>query len=175
MPPKPLYREPKPRRIPKRLRNMTLIGAFNCLDGAVIFADRQVTIQDYAEWEGDKIKYFEFSGVTRVLMTGTGSTDTIDALWESFVIAIRENLFVDVHKIRELIVNVVSEFYKKSIAPVPRDDRPQMKLIWAIQQIQPISMDSPIVFKTDQLINTTIGRYYFTGSPVLLTQYLSDQ
>ncbi|MBB5062631.1 hypothetical protein [Granulicella mallensis] len=47
-----------------------------------MLADGQETITDYAKWSVNKIKSAELIGQFRCVMTGAGSADTIDMIWE---------------------------------------------------------------------------------------------
>jgi hypothetical protein len=85
---KPRPRFPFPPRHLARPKRMTLIGAFKCVDGAVLFADGQETIPNYAKFEVDKLYYIEFQSRFRVLMTAAGQSDAIDMLWERVATAL---------------------------------------------------------------------------------------
>src|SRR5260370_34473854 len=89
-PPSPFYIR-KTQRLPERKR-MTLIGALPCGGGAVLLADRQETITDYAKWDVDKIKHAELQGHYRFLMAGAGDGNTIDMIWEEVVDAWQQAL-----------------------------------------------------------------------------------
>src|SRR5437016_4309873 len=85
MPKPPLpFHIPKPQRLAEGKR-MTLIGTLPVGGGAVLLADRQETISDYAKWDVDKIKHAELQGQYRFLMAGAGDANTIDMVWEEVI------------------------------------------------------------------------------------------
>jgi hypothetical protein len=158
---------------------MTLIGAFHCPNAVVIFADRQETITDYAKWDEGKI-YFLESADYRIVVAGAGDPDPINEIWEAIINSIARNrqkttvpTYTD---LKELIRRIVGTVTKKTVFPVPRDQRPSCELIWALQ---PRGASVPgtggiDLFRTYRLSCTEIATHYLTGNPVLLTKYLSD-
>lgn len=157
---------------------MTLIGAFNVQNAVVLFADRQETITDYAKWDEGKI-YFLESGDYRIAVAGAGDPDPINEIWENVINIVARNrqrttpAYAD---LKDLIRRIVGTVTKKTIFPVPRDQRPNCELIWALQ---PRGASLPgtggiDLFRTYRLSCTEIVTHYLTGNPVLLMKYLSD-
>jgi hypothetical protein len=153
---------------------MTLIGAFKCPSGVVLLADRQETIADYAKWDVGKIAHFELSGEHRVFMAGAGDSDTIDMINEQVIEAWAKDASRSNADIKALILRTLFKITKKSILPYANRDRPCVNLIWAIQQISNPGINSIELFRTSGLAVNSIRRPYFTGSPLLLTHFLSD-
>ena len=115
---------------------MTLIGALPCNGGAVLLADRQETISDYAKWDVDKIKQAELAGQYRFQMAGAGDGNTIDMIWEEVVDAWQQALPGSLGQpvnLKKLILGVVRRITKENILPYPGADRPWVELIWTIQ------------------------------------------
>ncbi len=155
---------------------MTLIGALPCGGGAVLLADRQETITDYAKWDANKIKHAEVQGQYRFLMAGAGDGNTIDMVWEEVIDEWRNALpgsLAQPINLKKLIVSVVRRITKESILPYPSGDQPLVELIWAIQQVTP-AIQSPSLFRTYGLAVNSITRPYFSGNPIQLMQYLSE-
>jgi len=188
MPPKPTYPFPRPRLL-ERPKRVTLIGAIRCMDGVVMLADRQETIPDYAKWDVNKIAHFELADNHRCLMAGSGDSDVIEMIKQHVIAAwsgvppVSANMVIkavsqgvnDINELRPLIIRVVSAITKKCILPWPQKDRPYVDLIWAIQRLTaPFVPGSIDVFRTYRLSVSTIDKFFFTGSPWLLTKYLSD-
>ena len=176
---------PKPRfpfhypRLPERPKLATLIGAFKCPGGAVLLADRQETITDYAKWDVGKIAHLEMEGRYRFFMAGAGDPDTIDMIKEQVTdawikIPAPASRTLSAADLKSLIVRVVATTTKKCILPYPRRDRPNVSLIWAIQQIANHGIGSIELFRTSGLAVNQIRKFRFDGSPLFLTQYLSD-
>jgi len=160
----------------RRETPMTLIGALPVGGGAVLLADRQETISDYAKWDVDKIKHAELQGQYRFLMAGAGDGNTIDMLWEEVVDDWRKALPGSLGQpmnLKKLIVIAIRRLTKERILQYPSGDQPFVDLIWAIQQITP-AIDSPLLFRTYGLAVNSIRRPYFSGNPIQLMQYLSD-
>ncbi|MBI4478992.1 MAG: hypothetical protein HY651_03115 [Acidobacteria bacterium] len=156
---------------------VTLIGAFRCPDGVVLFADRQETIADYAKWDADKIKHLELHDCFRLLMTGSGDSDTLEMVWEEFLKQWKINKPEQPSDIKALIARVVSRITKRSILPYPRDDRPWIRTIWALQRLPSSSKNHGFgieLFRTAGLVVLDIDTHYETGSPVFLMRYLTD-
>jgi len=176
MPKPPLhFHTPKPQRLAEGKR-MTLIGALPCGGGAVLLADRQETITDYAKWDANKIKHAEVQGQYRFLMAGAGDGNTIDMVWEEVIDEWRNALpgsLAQPINLKKLIVSVVRRITKESILPYPSGDQPLVELIWAIQQVTP-AIQSPSLFRTYGLAVNSITRPYFSGNPIQLMQYLSE-
>jgi len=156
---------------------MTLCGAFRCRNGVVVFADRQESIADYAKWDTGKIYLYTLEGRYRVVMTGAGESHPIDEVWDK----LEANLwsiqnFADV---KPAILRVVSEVTRKTIFPVPRDERLPIDLIWAVQPLgKPVAggREHHIqLFNTFRLSTIKIETNYFTGNPRLLAQYINEQ
>jgi hypothetical protein len=159
---------------------MTLIGAIRCLEGAVILADGQETITDYAKWAVNKIKSAEINGL-RVVMAGCGDADGIEMVWEKvshlwggtgsdwssgFRAGVPQQ---NPTEWREQIANVVRKTVRKS--------KTDAGLIWVVQDIsgRSRSEDCPFeAFRTSRFTENNISRFYFDGNPILLAQYLSD-
>ena len=156
---------------------MTLIGTLPLGGGAVLLADRQETISDYAKWDVDKIKLAELQGQYRFLMAGAGDGSTIDMVWEEVLDewnkALPGSLGQPIN-LKKLIVDVVRRITKESILPYPSGDRPWVDLIWAIQQISPPSLHNPTLFRTSGLTVNSVSRPYFSGNSLQLVRYLSD-
>jgi hypothetical protein len=163
---------------------MTLIGAFDSTD-VVMFADRQETLSDWAKWDANKIFYYEFFAHFRIIMSGAGDSNFIDMIWEEVSSKAKEMGFgfaktppTDVSKIRELVIGTVSRITRKCILPYPRNDRPMVDLIWAIQQRTPIPDPGPTwpidLFHTYGLSVNRVNGHYFSGSPMLLMKYISN-
>ena len=155
---------------------MTLIGALPTLGGVVLFADRQETITDYAKWDVGKISLYDLQGFFRVFCCGAGQSSTCDMIREEVWSKLQTNS-VDGTKIKELIINTVATITKKRI--LPRNDGTNIDYIWVIQHTQPSSISPPLfgsieVFRTYGLDVNEITKPYFSGNPVLLTQFLSD-
>ncbi len=167
---------------------MTLIGAIPCNNGVVVLADRQETLTDYAKWDVNKIAHFELQNNHRCLMAGCGDSDIIEmikqhviAAWSgtnqisaNYVIKAVSQGIKNANELRAAIIRIVATITKKCILPFPRNDRPYVELIWAIQQISPQNFPSIDVFRTYRLSVESIGKPYFAGSPVILIRYLSD-
>jgi hypothetical protein len=147
---------------------LTLIGAFKCRDGAVLLADRQETIADYAKWDGNKIMHLELANSYRILMAGAGDSDTIDMLKEVFTDAWRNTLTsIPAADIKPLIVRTVEKITKKCVLPWPQRDRPWMNLIWAIHQVSPSAQQQIAgvdLFRTSGL--TVHGMLFVVNQPV---------
>lgn len=158
---------------------MTLIGAFELSD-VVLFADRQESISDYAKWDANKISYFESIGAYRVVMAGAGDSEFIDMIWEQFLGVAKMQNLPGARGVKELVLRTVSRITRKCILPYPRNDRPWVDLIWAIQQTSqhPAGMEDLTwgidLFHTQGLAVNQIRNRYFSGNPRLLVQYLSD-
>ncbi len=178
-----MYPKPKPHfpfhypRLPERPKRVTLIGAFKCPGGVVLLADRQETISDYAKWDVGKIAHLEIEGKYRFFMSGAGDPDTIDMIKERVIddwLKVPSRVNLSAAELKALIVRVVATTTKKCIFPYPRRDRPNVVLIWAIQQIAKPGVDSIELFRTAGLAVNEITKFRFDGSPIFLTQYLSD-
>jgi hypothetical protein len=166
---------------------MTLIGAFRCMDGVVLFADRQETITDYAKWDVGKIKLLELVDTYRLLMAGAGDSDMIDMIWSQVHAEWRKDLrgsrkTENQEKLKDLICRVVATTTKKCMLPYPARERPWADLIWAIQNTNPQFTVNPLppytgrtdLFRTSGLKLLPIGDFYATGNPVFLMHYLED-
>ena len=155
---------------------MTQIGVINCQEGVVLFADRQETIPDYAKWDVGKISFLELQGTFRLAMAGAGDANIIEMVWEQVVEGCRSK---QVSELKDTVIGIIHQITKKAILPMPREDRPYVDLIWVIQAISPTAMQElkwgPLVFRTHSLAVNGIRSHFFTGSPVLLTKFLSDQ
>jgi len=156
---------------------MTLIGAFKCVYGAVLLADRQETLQDYAKFDVEKIYRYQCDRF-RFLMAGAGDSDTLDMTYRTIVKVFRssENLLqMGPNEVEELVVRTIQKITKKYIYPVPKTDRPWIATICAVQQIKPKPMSQAVhLFRTTGLTVHPVDDFYFTGNPVLLTRYISD-
>jgi hypothetical protein len=155
---------------------MTLVGVFKCRDGAVLLADGQETIPDYAKFTVEKIKLYWGEGF-RVLMTASGDSDPIEMLWDCCRQQIKSTGKSDSDALKAVIVRTVATVTKSSFVPLGRG-RPLVDAIWAIQQEEP-GLDSIVLFRTRDLLVNSISDppeppYYFTGNPQLLAHYLSD-
>jgi hypothetical protein len=173
-PPKPEYTQKiKPEWLPER-KQMTLIGVLPTLEGVVLFADRQETITDYAKWDVGKISMFEIQDVFRVFSCGAGQTSTIEMIREEVWDTLKTK-FVDLDKLKDLIVETVAETTKKRI--FPRNEGSVVEHLWVIQYLV-TTQSKPFpgidVFKTEGLDVNKITKPYFSGNPMLLTQFLSD-
>jgi hypothetical protein len=162
---------------------MTLIGAFNVQNAVVLFADRQETITDYAKWDEGKIYLFERIGEYRIAMTAAGDPDPINQVWDELWHHKGRHIFGHsifwpaYENLKNHIIQTVRRVTKKTIFPVPRDLRPNLEMIWAIQPLgQNVSQSRGGIdlFRTLRLSVNEIDMHYFTGNPVLLTKYLSD-
>jgi hypothetical protein len=155
---------------------MTQIGAIKCLDGIVLFADRQETIPDYAKWDVGKIYLWELQDHFRFAMTGAGDSDIIEMVWEQVTDECKNK---QLSEIKETIVRKIHSITKTSILPMPMRERPYVDLIWVIQPIssQAISemMRGPELFRTTRFAVNGIDRHYFSGSAALLNRFLADQ
>jgi hypothetical protein len=154
---------------------MTLIGAFNCIGGVVLFADRQETIENYAKWDTPKIYQWELQGEFRFLMAAAGESDPINMIWAELLKDLRNAKLVD---LKASIIRVINRVTRKCIFPLPKDDRPVLDIIVAIQPISYAARNIvfPIdLFRVTRLYVNPINHYYFTGNPILLTQFLNDQ
>jgi hypothetical protein len=69
---------------------MTLIGAFSVNNSAVILADRQETISDYAKWDEGKIYLHEHTSQYRVVLAGAGDPDPINQIWVTIYLTYRK-------------------------------------------------------------------------------------
>ena len=174
-------RPPKPRFLfplawlPERPKQVTLIGAFRCAGGVVLLADRQETIPDYAKWDVNKIAHYELANQYRFLMAGTGDSDTIEMVKTEVVEEWRKTLSTANVDVKKMIIQTVARVTKDCILPIPRDERPYVDLIWAIQQMHGSGPPSIELFRTYRLNVLPVVDYYFAGSPVLLVRYLADQ
>jgi hypothetical protein len=178
---------------------MTLIGAFKTIDGAVLFADGQETIPNYAKFEVEKLYYFEMQGLFRVLMTAAGPSDGIEMLWARVSARLKKDSeasvtmdgakhmtvtavgpSVQIGEVESTIVNTVADFTKECILPWPEGSRPYVAAIWIIQRLCDEQVPGwkglyPIrVFHTEELWANPVERHYFTGSAVLLARYIAD-
>lgn len=174
---------------------MTLIGAFKTLDGAVLFADGQETIPNYAKFEVDKLYYFEAQGLYRVLMTAAGPSDGIEMLWARVSAQLKKDASASLsqgakhvtvrvmgpalpaEEVQSTIVNTVADFTKECILPWPEGSRPYIAAIWVVKRLceGQVSETYPIqVFYTQELWVNPVERHYFTGSPLLLARYIAD-
>jgi hypothetical protein len=162
-------------------KRMTLIGAIRCLEGVVLLADGQETISDYAKWAVNKIKSAEINQTLRVVMAGAGDSDGIDMIWEKvshmwegtgsdwmsgWVAGVKERPPVEW---RQLIADVTRQTVKKC--------RANVGLIWVVQDISGMAQSAHCpfeVFRTCDLSENNISRFYFDGNPMLLARYLSD-
>ena len=168
---------------------MTMIGAISCLDGVVMLADAQETIPDYAKWSVQKLKLAEINGALRVAMVGAGTGDTIDMIWEyvskmwhspggfyfaGFVAGVPE---LSVVEWRSRIVEIVRDAHERAVAPWGSSGA--VDLIWMVQVINPQGAEQlahPIeLFRTFGTNENSIKRFYFGGSPTLLSRFLSEQ
>lgn len=168
---------------------MTMIGAVKCNEGVVLLADGQETITDYAKWSVNKIKSAELIGQFRCVMTGAGSADTIDMIWERVSELWNSNGSSYLHgwisgvEIRSLrqwrqeIVSIVRETAETSIIPWG-NAHSGVSLIWLIQDLSGPSVQTgtmPVeLFRTVNLDTNNIRDFHFDGNPVLLARYLSD-
>lgn len=156
---------------------MTLCGGFRCPAAVVLFADRQETIGDYAKWDASKFYIYTLEGNFRVVMTGAGESDPIEMVWD----AMRSRLgkISSVADVKAMLLSIVNEVTRKTIFPLPRDERQHMDLVWAVQPLgQPYAgggRDHIELFRTYRLSHIDIKSHYFTGNPRLLAQYLNDQ
>jgi hypothetical protein len=162
-------------------KRMTLIGALRCLEGVVLLADGQETISDYTKWAVNKIKSAEINQKLRVVMAGSGDSDGIDMVWEKvsrkwggtgsgwmsgWIAGVQERPLVEW---RQLIADVTRQIAKNC--------RVNVGLIWMAQDISGAaqSADCPFeLFRTSNLTENNISRFYFDGNPMLLARYLSD-
>lgn len=155
---------------------MTLCGAFRCHDGIVMFADRQESIADYAKWDVGKIYMYTLDGVYRVVMTGAGDSYPIDETWDVLTDSLwKIKTFASV---KPAINRAVSEVTRKTIFPVPRDERVPMDLIWAVQPLAtPVAsaLEHIQLFHTHRLSSVKMETNYFTGTPHLLAHFINDQ
>jgi hypothetical protein len=151
---------------------MSLVGAFKCRDGAVLFADGQETLRDYAEFAVDKI-YSAFFGWGRVLMTADGESYPIEMLWGEVAGQIKNSGESKSPALKSLIIRSVAKVTKKCFMPCPRDCRPNVDAIWVIQQAEP-GLDSITMFRTQGLLVNSVDPYCFGGSPQIIIHYLSD-
>jgi hypothetical protein len=160
---------------------VTVIGALNSMGGIVLCADRQETLADYAKWDVEKIKTFEMGGTYRLFMSGAGDADTIDMVWEETLRGIAGPQFeanpYSYDQLKDYITRVVRIITKRCVFPAPYGERPRIHLIWAIQQLE-ASTRAPWeqiqLFRTRDLAVNSISGAYFTGSPLLITRYLTD-
>jgi hypothetical protein len=167
---------------------MTMIGAMHCFDGVVLLADGQETITDYAKWDVEKMKTAHLNGAVRIVMTGAGDADNIDMIWEKvsalwgswgpwqFSGYVSELPNLSIKQWRKKIVSIVNKVTKECIIP-SGESNAQVELIWLIQDT--ISPRQTLMwpfelFRTNGLRERNIRPYYFGGSPILLTRYLSD-
>lgn len=154
---------------------MTLIGAFNCIGGVVLFADRQETITDYAKWDTPKVYQWTVQDSYRFVLAAAGETDAIEMIWQAVS---RECKTVSFQNLKDQIIKTTQRVTRKSIFPLPKDERIYPDIIWAIQ---PISQEARNVqhgidlFRTYRLFVDSISSHYFTGSPVLLARFINDQ
>src|SRR5271157_920105 len=151
---------------------MTLIGAFKCRDGAVLFADGQETIPDYAKFAVDKI-YSHWGRGFRVLMTAAGESDPIEMLWDEVTEQLKNSGESKSPALKSLIARTVAKVTKKCLMPWPKDSRPSVEGIWIIQQEEP-GIDSIAMFRTRDLSVNSIKHHFFAGNPILITRYISD-
>lgn len=187
MTPKPLKdcRPPRPKVRPIR---MTMIGAMHCSDGVVLLADGQETIADYAKWDVEKMKTAHLNGCVRIVMTGAGDADNIEMIWEKLSALwgswgpeqysgyVSELPNLSIKQWREKIVSIVKKVTKESIIP-SGESNAQVELIWLIQDTTSPrqTLNWPFeLFRTNGLRERNIRPYFFGGSPILLTRYLSD-
>jgi hypothetical protein len=185
--PKPL-KVCHPPRLKERPVRMTMIGAMRCMDGVVLLADGQETITDYAKWDVQKMKVAEFNNSIRIAMTGAGDADTIDMIWEKvselwgseggfhFIGFIGGIPNWSIEEWRAKIVSTVRQITKECIVPSGEPNM-QVELIWMIQDTaQPPRRPMwPFeLFRTNGLRERKVRPYFFGGSPILLTRYLSD-
>jgi hypothetical protein len=168
---------------------MTMIGTVKCSEGIVLLADGQETITDYAKWSVNKIKSAELIGQFRCVMTGAGSADTIDMIWErvselwhsagsSYLHGWISGVEIrSVQQWREEIVSIVREATETCIIPWG-NSHSGVSLIWLIQDLSGPSTQTgtmPIeLFRTRGLDANNIRDFHFDGNPVLLARYLSD-
>lgn len=154
----------------------------------MVLADGQETITDYAKWAVNKIKSAEINQALRVVMTGAGDSDAIDMIWEKasrlwggtgsdwmagFIAGIPERTPTEW---RQLIVEETRETVRKCVVPWG-SAHAGVSLIWIVQDISEKGRSSVRlfeVFRTNNLSENNISRYFFDGNPVLLATYLSD-
>lgn len=163
---------------------MTLIGAFRVQNAVVLLADRQETIADYAKWDAGKIYLWEYSNQYRVLMASCGnSVQPINQIWEELVegsghmVSGFKQSWPAYPEVKRRIIETVARVTKKTIFPVPSDQRPHVELIWAIQPLGQTVLQSSggiDLFVTYGLSVNGISHHYFSGNPVLLAKYLAD-
>jgi hypothetical protein len=156
---------------------MTMIGAMSCSDGALLLADGQETITDYAKWTTQKMKVASFHPL-RVAMVGAGDADTIDMVWD---------------KVSELWGGSGDSFYHGWNAATPKlscrewrnrivalaqdvceTTKIEVELIWVAQDSSAVPHEAIELFRTFGLRERNVRQYYFGGNPLLLSRYLSD-
>lgn len=151
---------------------MTLIGAIRCGSDVVLCADRQETIADYAKWDCSKIAHWETQGLYRVLMAGAGYSDLIEMVKENFEERWKETGSTNSKDLKNLAIESVRHIMKDVVLRYPKDERPSMDLIWAIQKIT--HLEPVTLFRTSGFHVNLIKKHYFTGNPILLSRFLSD-
>lgn len=171
--PRPKFPFPGP-RLRGPVQRMTLIGAINCGGGAVLLADRQETITDYAKWDCCKITQFELKNAYRFFLSGAGRSDSIEMvkdhlkeLWGADGEYAALASASDVPEVRKMIIRAVRE------VTIEAQLGDSINLIWAIQKVGVPSFDIDLFYTSGLHVNK-IRRHYFSGNPMLLTRYLSD-
>lgn len=137
MMPKPLPRfvSPKYMRLPRR-RKVTIAAGFSCVDGIVLCADTQETIQGYTKTKTEKMNVL-YADRCRVVITGSGDSEIVGTISQRLMSAaiseFDEDRWYEEDEVRGVMEDVLLEFFRRHLLPYPQIERPFIELLIAVR------------------------------------------
>jgi len=116
----------------ERPKRVTIAAGFVCADGIIICADTQETISGYTKSSAHKLKVWRDGGLN-IVVTGAGDTELIETVSQLLIEALRgdytEQSCWFPKKLCQIIQDTFLTFFKTSLLPYPRDERPGVDLL----------------------------------------------
>ncbi len=151
---------------------MTIAIGFMLGYGAVLCADSQEVVGDYAKTTTQKIQTLHSPGKWRIALVGAGDSACIELCNEEVTRKIGALTAFDYQKMLDIVRSTIREIHEQHIWPRQAPDRPSFSMLIALQGINPGAR--ALLFTQDTIV-LPVDHYKSIGIGSYLADYLHDR
>jgi 20S proteasome alpha/beta subunit len=151
---------------------MTIAIGFMLGYGAVLCADSQEVVGDYAKTTTQKIQTLHAPGKWRIALVGAGDAACIELCNEEVMRKIGALTAFDYQKMVDILRSTIREIHEQHVWPRQAADRPWFSMLIALQGIDPAAR---ALFFTQDSIVLPVDHYKSIGVGSYLADYLHDR
>jgi hypothetical protein len=151
---------------------MTIAVGFMLGNAAVLCADSQEVVSDYAKTTTQKIQTMHSPGKWRFGLVGAGDAACIELCNEELVRKISAVQDFDYSRMLDIIRSTVHEVHEQHVWPRQSGDRPSFQLLIALQGVNPGGRS--LLFTQDSIV-LPVDHFKSIGVGCYLADYLHDR